>query len=164
MLLRPSGKADAVLVSGLRPEMHSPIRVSAKDSSYSFKHSRAGEGSARIVLHYTPLHTHTRALSLPLTDATHTHTHTACRLENNAFYAARHCPLSPLPPSPGSTSVFDRLTDHRGFTGTHKHRFDGEGRGVGLRGREEGYEVVTKTTAAVPIPALVPYAKPKSKA
>lgn len=36
----------------------------------------------------------------------------------------------------GAGSVFDRLTDTRGFTGTHKHRFDKTGRGLGLRGRD----------------------------
>jgi hypothetical protein len=39
----------------------------------------------------------------------------------------------------GSGSVYDRLTDVRGFTGTHRHRFDSEGRGVGLAGRDNSY-------------------------
>ena len=36
----------------------------------------------------------------------------------------------------GAGSVYDRLTDVRGYTGTHKHRFDTDGRGLGLAGRE----------------------------
>lgn len=33
-------------------------------------------------------------------------------------------------------SIFDRLTDTSQYTGTHKHRFDDEGRGRGLDGRD----------------------------
>lgn len=33
-------------------------------------------------------------------------------------------------------SVYERLTDHRGYTGTHKFRFDKDGRGRGMAGRE----------------------------
>ncbi|ORM40656.1 Protein doublecortin [Babesia sp. Xinjiang] len=35
--------------------------------------------------------------------------------------------------------VFERLTDHRFFTGAHRHRFDENGNGRGLAGREEVY-------------------------
>eukprot|EP01065_Artemidia_motanka_P014641 TRINITY_DN18516_c0_g1_i1.p1 TRINITY_DN18516_c0_g1~~TRINITY_DN18516_c0_g1_i1.p1 ORF type:complete len:257 (+),score=53.32 TRINITY_DN18516_c0_g1_i1:64-771(+) len=36
-------------------------------------------------------------------------------------------------------NVFDRLLDPKGFTGTHKHRFDAStGRGRGSRGRDDG--------------------------
>ena len=30
----------------------------------------------------------------------------------------------------------DRLTDTRGYTGAHKHRFDADGRGKGIAGRD----------------------------
>lgn len=33
-------------------------------------------------------------------------------------------------------SVFDRLTDHSAYTGSHKHRFNEDGTGKGLAGRE----------------------------
>ncbi|KAJ3413833.1 hypothetical protein HDV05_007433 [Chytridiales sp. JEL 0842] len=33
------------------------------------------------------------------------------------------------------TKVFDRLTDTSGYTGSHKHRFDADGKGRGLAGR-----------------------------
>ena len=33
-------------------------------------------------------------------------------------------------------NIFDRLTDTSQYTGTHKHRFDDEGRGRGLDGRD----------------------------
>jgi len=33
-------------------------------------------------------------------------------------------------------SVFDRLTDTQGYTGTHKNRFDAEGKGKGIVGRD----------------------------
>jgi hypothetical protein len=35
-----------------------------------------------------------------------------------------------------SGSVFDRLTDSSGYTGSHKHRFDGQGNGRGMDGRD----------------------------
>lgn len=60
--------------------------------------------------------------------------------------------------------MFDRLTDARGYTGTHRHRFDVDGRGLGLKGRdrvEMDYEVTTKVSAANPIPSLGVYVKPK---
>lgn len=37
-------------------------------------------------------------------------------------------------------SVFERLTDHKAYTGTHKHRFDGDGRGRGMYGRDTALE------------------------
>ena len=36
----------------------------------------------------------------------------------------------------GGGNIFDRLTDHRLYTGTHVHRFDDQGRGKGLAGRD----------------------------
>jgi hypothetical protein len=36
----------------------------------------------------------------------------------------------------GSGSVFDRLTDSSGYTGSHAHRFNGDGTGRGLAGRD----------------------------
>eukprot|EP00835_Amoeboradix_gromovi_P006936 NODE_950_length_2826_cov_0.272094.p2 type:complete len:221 gc:universal NODE_950_length_2826_cov_0.272094:1054-392(-) len=37
-----------------------------------------------------------------------------------------------------SDSVFDRLTDHTKYTGSHKERFDEDGKGKGLEGRTTG--------------------------
>jgi len=37
----------------------------------------------------------------------------------------------------GQGSVLDRLTDPRGYTGAHKHRFDADGRGRGRSGVED---------------------------
>eukprot|EP00045_Choanoeca_perplexa_P014843 m.177224 g.177224 ORF g.177224 m.177224 type:complete len:374 (-) comp16814_c0_seq1:2727-3848(-) len=37
-------------------------------------------------------------------------------------------------------SVFHRLTDHRGYTGAHKHRFTPDGVGLGLEGRRDDDE------------------------
>lgn len=54
-------------------------------------------------------------------------------------YAYRHA--AALSRWAGQGSVYDRLTDHRGFTGTHKHRFDGDGRGTGLAGRDGAIDV-----------------------
>jgi hypothetical protein len=36
----------------------------------------------------------------------------------------------------GGGSIFDRLTDSSLYTGAHKHRFDRNGRGLGLKGRD----------------------------
>ena len=36
-----------------------------------------------------------------------------------------------------SDSVFDRLTDHTKYTGSHKERFDDDGKGKGLDGRRD---------------------------
>ena len=36
----------------------------------------------------------------------------------------------------GKSSIFDRLTDTKLYTGAHKHRFDADGRGRGLEGRD----------------------------
>lgn len=33
--------------------------------------------------------------------------------------------------------VINRMTDHTQYTGTHKERFDAEGKGKGIAGREE---------------------------
>jgi hypothetical protein len=37
--------------------------------------------------------------------------------------------------------IFERLTDHKMYTGTHKHRFDEYGRGRGARGRDRLYKM-----------------------
>ncbi|KAJ1552692.1 hypothetical protein HK096_010776 [Nowakowskiella sp. JEL0078] len=39
-------------------------------------------------------------------------------------------------PSVGGIAVFDRLTNSQGYTGTHKQRFNSDGTGRGLAGRE----------------------------
>jgi len=38
--------------------------------------------------------------------------------------------------SPSGGNIFDRLTDPAKYTGTHVHRFDAEGKGRGLAGRQ----------------------------
>ena len=35
-----------------------------------------------------------------------------------------------------SGNIFDRLTDTSSYSGTHKHRFDADGQGRGLAGRD----------------------------
>lgn len=40
-------------------------------------------------------------------------------------------------PRPGSSLIFDKLTDTSLYTGTHKHRFDGDGFGMGVDGRRD---------------------------
>ena len=45
---------------------------------------------------------------------------------------------------PKKGSIFDRLTDPSTFHGTHKHRFDADGKGRGLEGRDsvrKGYAI-----------------------
>jgi hypothetical protein len=46
-----------------------------------------------------------------------------------------------------SPRVFTRLTDPTGFTGLHAHRFDEEGRGKGLQGRDSIVKGVGSSTA-----------------
>ena len=53
-------------------------------------------------------------------------------------YAYRHASATSMWDHAGT--VYDRLMDVRGYTGTHKHRFDAEGRGKGLSGREGSYD------------------------
>ena len=43
---------------------------------------------------------------------------------------------SPSRARQGGGNIFDRLTDSSQYTGAHKHRFDSEGRGKGLAGRD----------------------------
>ena len=33
-------------------------------------------------------------------------------------------------------TIFEKLTNHERYTGTHRHRFDEEGRGMGIEGRD----------------------------
>jgi hypothetical protein len=49
-------------------------------------------------------------------------------------YAYRHA--AAVSQWAGAGNVYDRLTDPRGFTGLHRHRFDVDGRGLGLAGRD----------------------------
>jgi hypothetical protein len=51
-------------------------------------------------------------------------------------YAFRHAQSTSVW-APGAGNVYDRLLDVRGYTGTHRHRFDvSTGRGLGLQSRE----------------------------
>ena len=58
-------------------------------------------------------------------------------------------PRSPAKsPSKAGGSIFDKLTDASLYTGTHQHRFDADGRGRGLDGRDaapKGHGVAPKT-------------------
>jgi len=49
-----------------------------------------------------------------------------------------------------SSSVFDRLTDTSKYSGTHKARFDAQGRGLGLAGRDS----VSKGAGHLPPPSM----------
>lgn len=55
-------------------------------------------------------------------------------------------------------SVFSRLTDVRGFTGSHRHRFDESGRGRGLHGRDrqETSHQLSRKEREAPVPFLSP--------
>lgn len=46
------------------------------------------------------------------------------------------CSLRAADSAPTHRSIFDKLTDPSLYTGSHKHRFDEEGRGRGLEGRD----------------------------
>lgn len=62
-------------------------------------------------------------------------------------YAFRHAMSTSM--WAGAGTVYDRLNDHRGYTGSHRHRFDAEGRGLGLQSRENyAYLRSTVETAA----------------
>ncbi len=54
--------------------------------------------------------------------------------------------------------MFKRLTDVRGFTGSHRFRFDDSGKGRGLFGRDrlEQDHIVPSGKAAPPVPFLSP--------
>ncbi len=51
-----------------------------------------------------------------------------------------------IPPSSSttetSTGIFSRLTDHRIYTGSHRHRFDKSGHGRGRDGRDAGPQLL----------------------
>lgn len=49
--------------------------------------------------------------------------------------------------SPRAASVTERLTDPKNYTGTHKERFDDEGRGRGMAGRKDLVEFDGNTTS-----------------
>lgn len=66
-------------------------------------------------------------------------------------YAYRHAAAASMLGDGGS--VYDRLTDVRGYTGTHRHRFDAAtGRGRGLAGRGNTYDY-DALVASVPVAA-----------
>jgi hypothetical protein len=58
--------------------------------------------------------------------------------ETMPSYAYRHAAATSQ--VDGAGTVYHRLTDARGYTGTHRHRFDGDGRGLGLAGRENSVD------------------------
>lgn len=71
-------------------------------------------------------------------------------------YAYRHAAATSMVDGVGS--VYDRLTDIRGFTGTHRHRFGADGRGLGLAGRDNSLDyahlvsqVTTDTDKGYPV-------------
>lgn len=48
----------------------------------------------------------------------------------------------------GSGNVFDRLTSSDGYTGTHKERFNADGTGKGISGRNSGQDQITLSSTA----------------
>ena len=58
--------------------------------------------------------------------------------ETTPGYAYRHAAATSQWGRAGT--VYDRLLDVRGYTGSHKFRFDSEGRGLGLAGREGSFD------------------------
>jgi hypothetical protein len=64
-------------------------------------------------------------------------------------YAFRHA--AALSAWTGAGSVYDRLTDHRGYTGVHRARFDADGQGRGMAGRDLSYDVKA-VSASIPGP------------
>ncbi|KAJ4458787.1 hypothetical protein PAPYR_5299 [Paratrimastix pyriformis] len=57
-------------------------------------------------------------------------------------------------------SIFDKLTDPKLYTGTHVHRFDNEGHGRGLAGRDSGIDSLTHDLSQMTrpdAPAHVPH-------
>lgn len=71
-------------------------------------------------------------------------------------YAYRHAAAHSM--LTGSGSVYDRLTDVRGYTGTHRHRFDETGRGLGLAGRDNSYDYRMLTSVPTDEQAALPTA------
>ncbi|KAJ3325333.1 hypothetical protein HDV06_004192 [Boothiomyces sp. JEL0866] len=58
------------------------------------------------------------------------------RLDNLANQPKKADFKSSLPKLNEKSNVYDRLTDAKGYTGSHKHRFDEHGNGRGLDGRD----------------------------
>jgi len=58
--------------------------------------------------------------------------------EATVGYSYRHAAAASMLGDAGT--VFDRLTDVRGYTGTHRHRFGNDGRGKGLAGRDDSFD------------------------
>lgn len=65
------------------------------------------------------------------------------RSSKNTGYVAgfKPSPKKPTSANSGKPSIFDKLTDATLYTGAHKHRFDGAGKGKGKEGREDEREV-----------------------
>jgi hypothetical protein len=111
------GRATAAFAAGLRPSLYTPSKYEAPKTGREYERawaSTAGggnNGSGRDGGGVAPSDT-------------------------VAGYAYRHA--AALSQWVGVGNVYDRLTDTRGYTGLHRHRFDGDGRGLGMRGRDGG--------------------------
>lgn len=71
-------------------------------------------------------------------------------------YAFRHAAATSQHAHVGT--VYDRLTDTRGFTGTHRLRFGPEGRGLGLVGRDTASDYVQDLKTYLPDSYIPPLA------
>jgi len=60
-------------------------------------------------------------------------------------------------PATGTGSIFDRLADPKTFTGTHAHRFDADGVGLGLEGRMEDVSTAKAIKGETPITRPLDY-------
>eukprot|EP00002_Diphylleia_rotans_P016840 TRINITY_DN3270_c0_g1_i2.p1 TRINITY_DN3270_c0_g1~~TRINITY_DN3270_c0_g1_i2.p1 ORF type:complete len:175 (-),score=29.27 TRINITY_DN3270_c0_g1_i2:173-697(-) len=60
-------------------------------------------------------------------------------------------------------SIFDRLSDPSSFTGTHKERFDTDGRGRGLAGRMDVVQYSGSTCSSTRDPHIYSTARPERR-
>eukprot|EP00375_Theileria_parva_P001233 XP_763904.1 hypothetical protein [Theileria parva strain Muguga] len=93
--------------------------------------SARGDDSSREKVCFTPelgevAHLSPKTVKQPVTGAN----------LRNSDVPRYHNKLFKNPEGLKERSVFERLTDHRFFTGSHRERFDESGRGRGLAGRE----------------------------
>jgi hypothetical protein len=127
-----------------RPDLAAwtPVRASKESSDTTAEFSHAPKADARFTATLRPGLYRTTSESTMGTPATptggpmrvSTGTGPSVPSSSTASYAYKHA--ATLSQSSGAGNVYDRLTDPRGFTGTHRHRFDRSGRGLGLRGRD----------------------------
>lgn len=128
------GKAEGVWVAQLRPNLHAPSATGASGSGGADGSSGGGKDAAgRSPRSGKDIKQYWASGGLAPSEAA-------------TGYAYRHAAAHSM--LTGSGSVYDRLTDPRGYTGSHRHRFDGDGRGLGLAGRDNSmdYRFLVDTT------------------